>query len=250
MFVVFFGSSNGSTESGGRNYLLSILGGPLPSLPNVINVSLLQSLVFWRYRVSIQVLGRDEEVLPLSLGKCFNRQQEDEARQFWVYCCRTSRAQHCLEMPVSCKLCKGMVVQISQGPAGCVAVLIWVGEDKDVECRVWEGMDRRSLGCQLLSPFAGSSWNRKCGVTLLWFLMWGNKSIFSTTSNVHQANFLTDLGVETAFLLPAAGCNVACSVLESGLKMIIRWKMIIFSLMNAFFFSKKYQKHFSCYWSA
>lgn len=80
--MVFFGSSNGSTESGGRNYLLSILGGPLPSLPNVINVSLLQSLVFWRYGVSIQVLGRDEEVLPLSLGKCFNRQQEDEARQF------------------------------------------------------------------------------------------------------------------------------------------------------------------------
>lgn len=80
--MVFFGSSNGSTESGGHNYLLSILGGPLPSLPNVINVSLLQSLVFWRYSVSIQVLGRDEEVLPLSLGKCFNRQQEDEARQF------------------------------------------------------------------------------------------------------------------------------------------------------------------------
>lgn len=80
--MVFFGSSDGSIESGGCNYLLSILGGPLPSLPNGINVSLLQSLVFWRCNVSIQVLGRDEEVLPLSLGKCFNRQQEDEARQF------------------------------------------------------------------------------------------------------------------------------------------------------------------------
>lgn len=82
VFVVFFGFSNGSIESGGRNYLLSILGDPLPSLPNVINVSLSQSLVFWRRNVSMQVLGRDEEVLPLSLGKCFNRQQEDEARQF------------------------------------------------------------------------------------------------------------------------------------------------------------------------
>jgi len=211
VFVVFFGSSDGSIESGGCNYLLSIWGGPLPSLPNGINVSLLQSLVFWRCNVSIQVLGRDEEVLPLSLGKCFNRQQEDEARQFWEYCCRTSRAQHCLGMSVSCKLCKGMVVQISQGPAGCMAILIWLGEDEDVERRVWEGMDRRSLGCQFLSPFAGSSWNRKCAVTcydssreeIEAFL------VQHLGLNVHQANFITDSGVKTALLLPAAGCNVA-----------------------------------------
>lgn len=94
MFVAFLGSSDRSFESAGRNYLLSIQGDHLLHLPSVINVSLLQSLFFLkRWSVIMQVLGRDEEVLPLSLGNCFSRRLEDEEPPGGCWCPAAGEAE-------------------------------------------------------------------------------------------------------------------------------------------------------------